>query len=211
LSEDERIRAWQPPELQQSGGPAAQALPAHPPNQDVDSLLEQKRQEAYAEGYARGEVEGRRDGEQRATQLVADMAQLWSAMATPFRLQSELLIDELKELITAMVREIVRVESLSHPGLVVAVLEELVTDLRQASGAVEVYLHPDDRSTVERFLADIEPLATTVVLLEDTQMLSGGCRIAAPEWFIDASLERRIADCISQLSAPHSASTQGQD
>ncbi len=178
--------AWHPPQFD-----AKSRLPAS--RRGADEALARALEDSRAEGYAQGLAEGRAAGEQEAAELVSRMQTLWQSMASPYRLQTDRLASELEALVSELVTAVVREAASSVPGLIENIVPEVLEHLANLSEPVELILNPADRE----YLAALMPAASGAVRLrEDPAISPGGCQVEAPGWFLDATIERRIADSL---------------
>lgn len=194
--------AWHPPRL--DGKPPEAVEP--PLDQDADTRLQRLHEAAWDEGYADGLREGREAGLQQAAELVTQLQGLWSSMAAPYQGQTARLAAELDALVRALVTAVVRAESCSNPRLIDAVVPEVLEQLEGSSGEVEVFLNPEDRARVADLLTARSP---RVHLRDDPAITRGGCRVDAPGWFLDATLEQRLADTLAAVVDVESETSSG--
>lgn len=186
------LAAWHPPRL--DGKPAE----THeiPTSDDAETRMAGLRETAWDEGYAEGLRQGREAGLQQAAELVTQLQAIWSSMAAPYQGQTAELGAELDALVRSLVTAVVRAESCSNPRLIDAVIPEVLEQLEGVSGEVEVFLNPEDRARVADLLTARSP---RVQLRDDPGISRGGCRVDAPGWFLDATVEQRLADVLAAV------------
>lgn len=166
--------------------------------------LEQIRAEAYNEGFATGERDGFHSGQLKAqqearTQLdgrVAELEAIMSHLLEPIRQQDEQIEDMLLELVETMVRQVVQRELTTDSSHIQQVLRSALKALPMGAEQIRIYLNPTDFETVK---AIRERHEENWRLLEDDQLLPGGCRIEAEHSQVDASRETRLQQVIEQL------------
>lgn len=166
--------------------------------------LEQIREEAYNEGFATGERDGFHSGQLKAQQeakerLEARVAELETVMGhlmEPIRQQDEQIEDQLLELVETMVRQVVQRELTTDSSHIRQVLRGALKALPMGAEQIRIYLNPADFDTVR---AIRERHEENWRLLEDDQLLPGGCRVQAEHSQVDASRETRLQQVIEQL------------
>src|SRR5690606_18313736 len=154
--------------------------------------LEQIRAEAYNEGFATGERDGFHSGQLKAQQearerleaRVAELEALMSHLMEPIRDQDEQIEDMLLELVETMVRQVVQRELHSDSSQIRQVLRGALKALPVGAEQIRIYLNPTDFETVR---AIRERHEESWRLLEDDQLLPGGCRVEAEHSQVDAS------------------------
>lgn len=166
--------------------------------------LEQIRAEAYNEGFATGERDGFHSGQLKAQQeararldaRVAELEAIMTHLMEPIREQDEHIEDMLLELVETMVRQVVQRELTTDSSHVQQVLRSALKALPMGAEHIRIYLNPADFETVK---AIRERHEESWRLLEDDQLLPGGCRIEAEHSQVDASRETRLQQVIEQL------------
>ena len=170
--------------------------------------LEQIREEAYNEGFATGERDGFHSGhlnaqqeaqaplEQRVSELEAIMAQLLE----PIREQDQQIEDMLLELVENMARQVIQRELQTDSSHIQQVLRSALKALPMGAEQIRIYLNPADFETVK---AIRERHEESWRLLEDDQLMPGGCRVEAEHSQVDASRETRLQQIIAQLHEQH--------
>ena len=166
--------------------------------------LEQIRTEAYNDGFATGERDGFHAGQLKAqqeakTRLEARVAELEAVMThlmEPIRGQDEQIEDMLLELVETMVRQVVQRELTTDSSHIQQVLRGALKALPMGAEQIRIYLNPADFELVK---AIRERHEESWRLLEDDQLLPGGCRVEAEHSQVDASRETRLQQVIEQL------------
>jgi flagellar assembly protein FliH len=183
-------RRWDLPAFAAEAAP--QPVAAETPAPRVDDA--EQRARAVEEGYAAGLAEGRR----AAQQLTAEIAALLAAMATPFREHNSTLLMQLTELIILFTGQVVRRELTVRPGDIKTSLREALAVLEGDAIGAEVYLHPEDRATVEDLMG-VQGVIPRVRLLEDSNLLRGGCRVQTASSVVEVTAEQRLLAIAAQL------------
>ncbi|GAA6130713.1 flagellar assembly protein FliH [Halopseudomonas sabulinigri] len=166
--------------------------------------LEQIRQEAYNDGFATGEKDGFHAGQLKGQQeartvLDARLVELESLMGqlmAPLQGQDEQIEDMLLTLLEGMLREILQREMRADQAQVLQVLRGALKALPVGAGNIRIYLNPADFDAVKALRERHEE---TWRLLEDDSLMPGGCRVETEHSQVDATLETRLQQLISQL------------
>lgn len=166
--------------------------------------LEQIRAEAYNEGFATGERDGFHSGQLKAqqearTRLDARLAELESIMAQllePMNQQDEQIEDMLLQLLENMVRQVIQRELQSDSSQIAQILRGALKALPMGANNIRIYLNPVDFEAVKQIRERHEE---NWRLLEDDQLLPGGCRVETEHSQVDATRETRLQQIIEQL------------
>lgn len=166
--------------------------------------LEQIRAEAYNEGFATGERDGFHSGQLKAqqearTRLDARLAELEAIMAQllePMNQQDEQIEDMLLQLLESMVRQVIQRELQSDSSQIAQVLRGALKALPMGADNIRIYLNPADFEAVKHIRERHEE---NWRLLEDDQLLPGGCRVETEHSQVDATRETRLQQIIEQL------------
>lgn len=166
--------------------------------------LEQIRAEAYNEGFATGERDGFHSGQLKGQQeakavleaRVAELESIMSHLLEPIREQDEQIEDMLLELVETMVRQVVQRELTTDSSHIQQVLRGALKALPMGAEQIRIYLNPADFDAIK---AVRERHEENWRLLEDDQLLPGGCRIEAEHSQVDASRETRLQQVIEQF------------
>lgn len=166
--------------------------------------LEQIRAEAYNEGFATGERDGFHSGQLKAQQetkiqldaRVAELEAVMTQLMEPIHGQDEQIEDMLLELVGTMVRQVVQRELTTDSSHIQQVLRGALKALPMGAEQIRIYLNPADFELVK---AIRERHEESWRLLEDDQLLPGGCRVEAEHSQVDATRETRLQQVIEQL------------
>ncbi|WP_022963496.1 flagellar assembly protein FliH [Halopseudomonas pelagia] len=166
--------------------------------------LEQVREEAYNEGFATGEKDGFHSGQLKGQQearvkLDARMDELEKVMIQllePMREQDDQIEDMLLKLVETMVREVIQRELKTDSSQITAVLRGALKALPMGAENIRIYLNPADFDAAKALRERHEEKWR---LLEDDQLLPGGCRIETEHSQLDATLETRLQQITTQL------------
>ncbi|MEY6431909.1 flagellar assembly protein FliH [Thioalkalicoccus limnaeus] len=199
-------RYWSAPEL--APGPASGAAPSpgdatmRPPTAED---LEVLRQAAYEEGFASGQEEGLRQGREQglregreAVEAHARCLQsLAASLARPLQQVEARVEEELVALVIGLVRQLVRREIKTDPGIIVAALREALGVLPASAQDVVVKVHPDDAALLRETYA--EETGPGWRLLETPAITRGGCVVVTSASEVDARVEERLASAICHV------------
>ena len=195
-------------ELEPQAEPEAhveEVLPEEPPVTPFTvEELEQIRAEAYNEGFATGERDGFHSGQLKGQQeakavldaRVAELESIMSHLLEPIRAQDEQIEDMLLELVETMVRQVVQRELTTDSSHIQQVLRGALKALPMGAEQIRIYLNPADFEAIK---AVRERHEENWRLLEDDQLLPGGCRVEAEHSQVDASRETRLQQITEQL------------
>lgn len=196
------------PEVEQEPLPEAESELPQPDEPEVKPFtveeLEQIRAEAYNEGFATGERDGFHSGQLKAQQeakarLDERLAELEAVMAQlmePIRQQDDQIEDMLLSLVESMVRQVIQRELQTDSSQILSVLRGALKVLPMGAENIRIYLNPADFEAVKSLRERHEE---SWRLLEDDQLLPGGCRVEAEHSQVDASRETRLQQIIEQL------------
>lgn len=166
--------------------------------------VEAIRQDAYNEGFATGEKEGFQAGQLRAQQeaeaalkpRLQALESLMQQLFEPINQQDQAIEHMLLELVSMVSKEVVQHELKLSSAQISRVLREAMKLLPLDDGQVRIHVNPQDFATIkslrERHEADWR-------ILEDEELLPGGCRVETLHSQIDASIETRLHTLAQQL------------
>lgn len=158
--------------------------------------LERIHQEAQQEGYAAGYEEGTARGRMEAAELHQLVQSLDAAMST---LDQEI-AEEIQALAIEIARQVVRDTLSSRPEVILTVIREALQNLPQQSAVI--HINPEDMQLVKRYMEEhFSSLDQRIV--EDTNVLRGGCVIESSGGQIDAQVQTRWRRVVENLT--HSA------
>lgn len=166
--------------------------------------LEQIREEAYNEGFATGEKDGFHSGQLKGqkeakTKVDARLAELEALMAQlmePMHEQDDQIEDMLLKLVETTVRQVVQRELQTDSSQITKVLRGALKALPMGAENIRIYLNPVDFDAAKALRERHEEKWR---LLEDEQLLPGGCRLETEHSQLDATVETRLQQIIEQL------------
>lgn len=166
--------------------------------------LEAIRQDAYNEGFRIGEKDGFLAGQLKARQeadaalaeRLARLERLMGHFLEPIAEQDRNLEHALVSLVSLLGREVIQRELLIDSSQLRGVLREALKLLPMGAGNVHIHVNPQDFELIKALRERHEE---SWRILEDGDLLPGGCRIETEHSRIDASIETRLAQAIKLL------------
>lgn len=166
--------------------------------------LEAIRQDAYNEGFRIGEKDGFHAGQLKARQeadaalaeRLARLERLMGHFLEPIAEQDRNLEHALVSLVSLLGREVIQRELLIDSSQLRGVLREALKLLPMGAGNVHIHVNPQDFELIKALRERHEE---SWRILEDGDLLPGGCRIETEHSRIDASIETRLAQAIKLL------------
>ena len=186
--------------------PAAHSEDVAP--EDVKPLtldeLEAIRQEAYNEGFSTGEKDGFHAGQLKARQeadaalapKLDSLERLMGQLLEPIADQDRNLEHAMVTLVGQLAREVIQRDLLIDSSQIRQVLREALKLLPMGAGNVRIHINPQDFELVKALRERHEE---SWRIVEDADLLPGGCRIETEHSRIDASVETRLNQAIKQL------------
>ncbi|MBX9913769.1 MAG: flagellar assembly protein FliH [Pseudomonadaceae bacterium] len=166
--------------------------------------LEAIRQDGYNEGFAVGEKDGFHAGQIKAkheAELLLQakllrLEQLMGQLLVPIAEQDQQIEQALVQLVSHISRQVIRRELQCDSSQLKGVLSEALKLLPMGAGNVRIHINAQDFELVKALRERHEE---NWRILEDEQLLPGGCRIETEHSQIDASVETRLEQAIKQL------------
>lgn len=196
------------PQPEPAEEPEDQARSEDVPIEDVKPLtleeLEAIRQDAYNEGFRIGEKDGFHAGQLKAkqeadaalTERLARLERLMGHFFEPIAEQDRTLEHALVSLVSVLGREVIQRELLMDSSQLRDVLREALKLLPMGAGNVRIHVNPQDFELIKSLRERHEE---SWRILEDSNLLAGGCRIETEHSRIDASIETRLSQAIKLL------------
>jgi flagellar assembly protein FliH len=125
---------------------------------------------------------------------------LISSLARPLDLLDARVEEELVALTTALVRQLVRREVRTDPGVIVTAVREALSVLPLSAREITVKIHPDDAELLRELYPEhaVEG-GPGWRLVEAPAITRGGCVVLTSASEVDATLERRLAAAIRHV------------
>ena len=168
--------------------------------EDVEAV----RQDAWNEGFSTGEKDGFHAGQLKATQeahevLAAKVAALDGIMQQffePIAQQDQQIEEALLDLVTRISSQVIQRELSVDSSQIKQVVRESLKLLPTSSDVVRVYVNPQDFEQIKTLRERHEEHWK---IIEDDDLLPGGCRFESVNTRIDASIETRIEHIAKQI------------
>ena len=160
--------------------------------------LEKIQQQAYEEGLAQGKKEGLEQGQAIIRTRVQALENICGQLENPLEALDHQVVDELTELTVQIARHLVRREIKTEPGQIIAVIRQALGQLPLASRSIRLYLNPEDAQYVRATLSDAAA-ENSWEIYEDPVLSRGGCRVVTETSQIDATVEKRLAQVVTEL------------
>lgn len=193
---------------QEAESAAAEELQEEAPKPFTVEELEQIREEAYNEGFATGEKDGFHSGQLKGQQeakaktdaRLAELEALMAQLMEPMHEQDDQIEDMLLKLVETMVRQVVQRELQTDSSQITKVLRGALKALPMGAENIRIYLNPVDFDAAKALRERHEEKWR---LLEDDQLLPGGCRVETEHSQLDATVETRLQQITEQLFDQH--------
>ena len=166
--------------------------------------LEAIRQEAYNEGFAAGEKDGfrsttlkvRQEAEEALATKLTSLERLMGSLFDPIAEQDSQLEKSMVGLVQHITRQVIQRELVLDSSQIEQVLRESLKLLPMGAENIRLFINPQDFAQVKALR---ERHDATWRILEDDTLQPGGCRVETEHSRIDASIETRIKQAMSQL------------
>lgn len=182
--------------------------PEDVPVEDVQPLtleeLEAIRQDAYNEGLAIGEKDGYRAGQLKAKaeseahqhDMLGRMERLMQQLFEPIAEQDKELEKSLVGLVEHITRQVIQRELAMDSSQLTGVVREALKLLPMGAENVRILVNPQDFELIKALRDRHEEKWR---ILEDETLLPGGCRVETEHSRIDASVETRLSQALTQM------------
>ncbi|MBB3101841.1 flagellar assembly protein FliH [Azomonas macrocytogenes] len=172
--------------------------------EELEAIRQDAYQDAYNEGFATGEKEGFHAGQLKARQeaeatlapCLQNLERLMGQLMEPIADQDRNLEHAMLTLLGQLARQVIRRDLLADSSMIAHVLREALKLLPMGAQNIRIHVNPQD---FEQIKALRERHEEKWRILEDDELLAGGCRIETEHSRIDASIETRLAQAIEQL------------
>jgi flagellar assembly protein FliH len=166
---------------------------------EVGDIEAQARKEGYEIGFKEGHRDGMIAGEADVNAKIRKFTALIKSLNKPLEDLDDEVIEQLVQLSITVSRQIIRRELKIDPGQVMAVVRESMSILPATARDIKIYLHPEDAKLVREILSVDEDTDRPWKIVDDPVLTHGSCRIQSENSFIDASVEQRLNQVISDL------------
>ncbi len=166
--------------------------------------VEAIRQDAWNEGFSTGEKDGFHAGQLKAAQeaeialasKVQALENIMRELFEPIANQDQELEETMLELVMQISQQVIQRELKIDSSQIKHVVRESLKLLPMGSEAVRVYVNPQD---FEQIKALRERHEESWKIIEDDDLLPGGCRFESVNTQINASIETRIDHIATQI------------
>lgn len=197
--------------------PVVDVTPAEPEPEatDIEALLQQAREQGYAEGLAQGRNQGRAEATQEwqqrmdgyiageGRQIAQRMQALVAQADASFQALSQNMASELLQLACDIARQVVRQELACKPEALLPVVREALDMLVTEGRPATVRLNPADWQVLDAPLraqyGEVPGGASKVQWLADAAIAPGDVRVESGGTVIDGALETRWRRAVAAL------------
>ncbi len=196
------FRRWDVPEVSLSSN-----VDGRDPRTMTLEELENLRRQAHETGFQKGRWEGLEAGHAEIAAQVERLEQLMRALSAPLKQMDEEVEQELVQLAAAIAAQVILQEITTTPEVLLGLVGQAVTEIRDSSRSIKLHLNPDDASLLKKNLpANREEAPWDIV--EDTSLSPGDLQVKAGHSIVDAGVYTRVAAIVSQSLASDGASLE---
>jgi flagellar assembly protein FliH len=165
--------------------------------------------EAFAKGFAQGEMAGAEAAGQRGEMMLHRLMQTLEELTQVRAQMIHQTERQMVQLALAIARRIVHREVTLDPDLLVAMARVAMERLGETA-QVKVRLHPDDYEVAGA--GRVSQLAgSNVMILADTHLSRGGCRIESDMGILDAGVDAQLAEIARALLGDEDSASRTLD
>lgn len=167
--------------------------------------LEYIQTQAYNEGFAQGQQDGYTAGFKEAKNKITALEHLFLHLFEPAQQLDEAVDQQLLDLLQILLSQFLQREINLQPDYVINIVKQAKALLPVLTRHVCLYLHPDDLILIKETKIIPEQGENPWRIIEDKNLLRGGCRIESDTTRLDASLEAQIRSMMQTLQAPETS------
>lgn len=191
---------------QTAPAPLAEPEPEPQPPIDLELMLQEARQQAYAEGFQHGHDAGSQETRdaleavirRSAEETAVRMGQLLHSMGDQLIPAEQHIARQILELSCDIARQVVRQELKVNTRHLRAVIGEALEHMVEDGLPATVRMNPEDLALMKGAL--LETLGENAPeLVADPDISPGGCLIQSPSSVVDATIEKRWARAVGNL------------
>ncbi len=191
---------------QTAPAPLAEPEPEPQPPIDLELMLQEARQQAYAEGFQHGHDAGSQETRdaleavirRSAEETAVRMGQLLHSMGDQLIAAEQHVARQILELSCDLARQVVRQELKVNTRHLRAVIGEALEQMVEDGLPATVRMNPEDLALMKGAL--LETLGENAPeLVADPDISPGGCLIQSPSSVVDATIEKRWARAVGNL------------
>ncbi|MBW7832827.1 MAG: flagellar assembly protein FliH [Simplicispira suum] len=184
----------------------APELPSPIDEEEQRALLQEARDEGFAQGQEQGRADAALEWQQKFDDYLAGQgaaaAQQLSALATAFERgltqSQQMLAQGVLELACDIARQVVRQELRGNNEALRPVIQEAIASLVADGQPIFVRLHPEDEHALGPALRS-EFAGTAIQWIADADVAPGGCLVEQAGTVIDGKLEKRWQRAVAPL------------
>ncbi|HEY4664499.1 MAG TPA: flagellar assembly protein FliH [Comamonas sp.] len=203
--EEAELQAQAQAQAQEDAQPVEPATPTYT-EEELQTLLEQARNEAYQQGHEQGEQDAAQTWQARMSDYQNNMgretaqrlSEVLHAAQTGVQGLQQQMAPDLLQLACDIARQVVRQELRCNPQALQPVVAEALDMLGAETKPALVRLNPEDFKQLEAHLREALP-NPKVEWLADPSVPAGGCMVESQGAHIDGSLERRWQRAVAAL------------
>lgn len=158
------------------------------------------REAGHAEGVQSGQDEGRSQAleqtHQEVSERLARLEQVMEALVDPIRRHEDEVETALFNVATVLARAVVFRELTVDSSQIRSVVRDALESLPSTRENIRISVHPNDvawtREVAERFEVDSR-------VIEDDQILPGGCRVQTRHSLVDFTVEKRFQKAVQRM------------
>lgn len=218
----EEVQQVKPWEFEPMDGSARARKEEEPPPPEEPAgpspeMLEELRQQAYAEGFEHGRLAGSQETkdaleaplQQQIHEQSQRLALLLNKTQANLGQLEDLLAEQVLALACDLARQVVRRELAQPLEPLKAVVQEALALAVQDGRPATIRLHPVDLALLQE---DLPPAlaADNIRLAEDDQLTPGGCVVETAQGAVDGTVEKRWARAVANLGL-HADWNPGED
>ncbi len=198
--------------------PLAEPEPELQPPIDLELMLQEARQQAYAEGFQHGHDAGSQETRdaleavirRSAEETAVRMGQLLHSMGDQLIAAEQHIARQILELSCDIARQVVRQELKVNTRHLRAVIGEALEQMVEDGLPATVRMNPEDLALMKGAL--LETLGENAPeLVADPDISPGGCLIQSPSSVVDATIEKRWARAVGNLGLSLDWNPEGAD
>ena len=172
-----------------------------PTAEDIERIHMDAQQEGYRIGFESGQQEGREAGMAEARSEAARLAELADNFQQALAGLDQQVADNVLELALEVARQVVRSTLATQPAVVLPVIREAISALPMHHGNINIHVHPEDAERLQAQLGN-QIGQSGWHLIEDADVVPGGCIVRAGTSEVDATLATRWRRVLESIGAP---------
>ena len=196
--DDDKIKHWVLPEVR--GNIVGESGEAVVPQtvEDIEALHKQVYEEALQKGREEGLKQGRQEGLSEMQAQAKKLQQMFNYFEHPLQQLDRDVEQQLAELALSVARLVIKKATVADGEHIQNLVHEAISFLPVNSRNINVRLNTFDRQLLEQAGVDTE--AQDWGCISDDSIRQGGCIIESETSYIDATLEKRMAEVFEQLA-----------